>query len=154
MSIGERSQELRKKQGLSQADLAASLSISRQAVSKWESDSSSPDTLNLIKLSDLLDTDLEYLASGRRPPSPPAPIQVNYINQPQKIVEKIIEVEKPVPVEKIIEVEKPVVQVVEKTVEKPIIHKVVRIRYKTNPAACLLCLLAGLLAGVLLGLFL
>ena len=65
MTIGERITTLRKKKNLSQLQLADQLEVSRQAVSKWEKDLSSPDTLNLIKLADILDTEVEYLATGR-----------------------------------------------------------------------------------------
>ena len=59
-TIGERISLLRQEQGLSQAQLAGLLDVSRQAVSKWESDQSSPDTLRLIKLADVLNTEVEY----------------------------------------------------------------------------------------------
>ena len=49
-------------------DLAKAMDVSRQAVSKWETDQSSPDAMNLIRLSDILDTDIEYLTTGRRTP--------------------------------------------------------------------------------------
>ena len=66
MSIGERIADLRKAQNLSQGQLADLMEVSRQAVSKWETDQSSPDTIRLIKLADTLDTDVEYLATGRQ----------------------------------------------------------------------------------------
>ena len=66
MSIGERIATLRKEHDISQGQLASLLDVSRQAVSKWENDSSSPDTLRLIQLADVLDTDVEYLATGKK----------------------------------------------------------------------------------------
>lgn len=72
---------LRKAKMLSQGDLAKELGVSRQAVSKWENDQSSPDTLNLIKLADLLDTEVSYLATGRSEIKPPAPIVINLLNK-------------------------------------------------------------------------
>lgn len=65
MSIGERIANLRKEQNLSQGQLADALDISRQAVSKWENGQAYPDTLKLIQLADLLNSDVEYLATGR-----------------------------------------------------------------------------------------
>lgn len=53
-------------QKLSQGQLAQAMEVSRQAVSKWENDLSTPDPLKLIKLADVLDTDVEYLSTGRR----------------------------------------------------------------------------------------
>ena len=52
MSVGERISLLRKEQKISQGQLADTLGISRQAVSKWENGQSSPDTLNLIRLAE------------------------------------------------------------------------------------------------------
>lgn len=57
MSIGERITELRTQNQMSQYALAKAMEVSRQAVSKWENDQSSPDALNLIRLADILDTD-------------------------------------------------------------------------------------------------
>ena len=81
MSIGNRISELRSRQNLSQEDLARELGISRQAVSKWERDLSSPDTLNLIKLSQILNADLEYLAMGRMLEKAPPQIVINLLDR-------------------------------------------------------------------------
>ena len=64
MTIGNRISELRKAKGYTQEYIADQLGVSRQAVSKWEQDQSSPDTGNLIALSKLLGTSVEYLATG------------------------------------------------------------------------------------------
>lgn len=53
--------ELRKKSGLSQEELADKLGVSRQAVSKWERAEASPDTDNLIALSNLYNISLDEL---------------------------------------------------------------------------------------------
>lgn len=65
MTLGERIAYLRKNSGYSQEYVAESLGVSRQAVSKWEKDLSSPDTENLIKLSELLNTSVQFLATGK-----------------------------------------------------------------------------------------
>lgn len=70
MTLGNRISSLRKERGLSQEDVAAALNVSRQAVSKWENDQSSPDTENLILLAQLLDVELEYLATGSQAEEP------------------------------------------------------------------------------------
>ena len=67
MTIGKRISRLRKEKRLSQEYLAEQLDVSRQAVSKWENDLSSPDTGNLIQLSSLLGVSVEYLATGKEP---------------------------------------------------------------------------------------
>lgn len=54
---------LRKKNGLSQEQLAEKLNISRQAISKWERAESSPDTENLIKLASLYNISLNDLVN-------------------------------------------------------------------------------------------
>ncbi|MCR8968522.1 helix-turn-helix domain-containing protein [Facklamia sp. 7083-14-GEN3] len=43
MTFGERIQTLKKKQDLSQEELANKIDVSRQAISKWESNQSNPD---------------------------------------------------------------------------------------------------------------
>ena len=64
MTIGERLTNERKKLGLTQEDLGAKLNISRQAISKWESDISLPDAANLIKLSSLFSCSIDYILNG------------------------------------------------------------------------------------------
>lgn len=148
MSIGERITELRKEQNLSQGQLADALEVSRQAVSKWENDQSSPDSLKLIKLAELLDTDIEYLTTGRRNYGRRPPVVLKTVETVEKVVEKpVIQV-----VEKVVEktVEKPVVEYV----EKPVVKKVFRVKYRSNPAelavAGIICFLLGVLVGFLL----
>lgn len=61
MTFGEKLQQLRKQNGLSQEQLASNLKVSRQAVSKWELDSSLPDTANVIQISKLFSVSTDYL---------------------------------------------------------------------------------------------
>ena len=56
---------LRKKAGWSQEELAEQLSVSRQAVSKWERGLSCPDLVLLDELAELLDTSIDRLLTGR-----------------------------------------------------------------------------------------
>lgn len=51
MTLGQRIQELRKRAGLTQEQLAEQLGVTRQAVSKWESDNGVPELDALIALS-------------------------------------------------------------------------------------------------------
>lgn len=130
MSIGERITELRTRKNLSQGELASALSVSRQAISKWENDQSSPDTIHLIQLADLLDTEAAYLATGVKPVYEEAPIVVNLVKKEDRVVE------------------------VEKVVEKPVIRRIVRVKYRRNPleylALGIVCFVLGLLLGALL----
>ncbi len=64
MTLANRISRLRKEKKLSQEFVADTLNVSRQAVSKWENGLSSPDTENLIALAQLLDVDVDYLATG------------------------------------------------------------------------------------------
>lgn len=153
MSIGERITELRKAEKLSQGQLASLLDVSRQAVSKWENDQSTPDTLKLIQLADVLKTDVEYLSTGRviEPKIEHVIVKVPEIQE--KIIEKpvIQYVEKTVEKPVIRYVEKPVVQTVETTVEKPVIRKVVRFRYLRNPIEYFGLAFISFLIGVIVG---
>lgn len=53
--------QLRKKNGLSQEELADKVGVSRQAVSKWESAQSIPDIDKVIALSGLFGVSIDYL---------------------------------------------------------------------------------------------
>ena len=64
MTIGNRIVSLRKAQQISQEDMADKIGVSRQAVSKWETDVCAPDAYNLIALSKVLNTSVEYIVSG------------------------------------------------------------------------------------------
>ena len=61
MNLSEKIMMLRKKEGWSQEELANHLQISRQAVSKWESGQSMPDTDKIIQLSQLFQVTTDYL---------------------------------------------------------------------------------------------
>lgn len=148
MSIGERIIQLRKEAGLSQGQLASALEVSRQAVSKWENDLAAPDSLKMIRLAEVLDTDIEYLSTGRRNFARRPPVVINTVETVEKVVEKpVIQV-----VEKVVEkvIEKPVVEYV----EKPVIKKVFRVKYRSNPAELFLigagCFAVGFLLGALI----
>lgn len=61
MNLSEKILSLRKKQNLSQEELAEKLNVSRQAVSRWEVGSSQPDASNLLQLSRLFGVSADYL---------------------------------------------------------------------------------------------
>lgn len=90
MTLGEKLQKLRKARGWTQEELAEKVGVSRQSLSKWESDSALPDTANVIVLADLFGVTTDYLlreASHSDTPTPidasSAPAVVQLI-QPQK----------------------------------------------------------------------
>ena len=61
MTFGEKLQALRKARGWSQEGLATQINVSRQALSKWESGASVPDTENVVALSRLFGVSTDYL---------------------------------------------------------------------------------------------
>ncbi len=61
MTFGEKLQALRKKAGLSQEDLAEKLEITRQTVSKWELDQSTPELSYIARLADFYQVTTDYL---------------------------------------------------------------------------------------------
>lgn len=61
MSFGEKLQKLRKAQGLSQEELAARLNVTRQTISKWELDQSTPELGLLAQISDIFSVTTDYL---------------------------------------------------------------------------------------------
>ena len=67
MRLGETIYRLRTEKGMSQGDLAEALSVSRQSVSKWETDGATPDLEKLIKLSELFGISLDTLVKGSEP---------------------------------------------------------------------------------------
>ena len=67
MTLGQNIARLRAQKNLSQGDLADALEVSRQSVSKWETDASIPELDKLLRLAEL------FGATARcRPPSPSA----------------------------------------------------------------------------------
>ena len=75
MTLGERIARLRAEKGWSQGDLADALDVSRQSISKWETDGSVPELDKLLRLSDLFGVTLDTLVRGEqeRPSEPSAP---------------------------------------------------------------------------------
>ncbi len=67
MNIADRIQHLRKSKGISQEQLADKIGVSRQAVSKWESEQSIPDIEKIILLSDYFETTTDFLLKGIEP---------------------------------------------------------------------------------------
>ena len=100
----------------------------------------------MIRLAEILDTDIEYLTTGRRSFGMRPPVVVKTVETVEKVVEK------PVIVEKIVKqvVEKPVIEFV----EKPVVKKVARVKYVRSPIEFLVvgvvCFLLGLSIGWIL----
>jgi len=90
MTLGEKIAALRAEHKLSQGDLAEALCVSRQSVSKWETDTSVPELDKLIQISELFHVTLDELVKGDVPP--PA--------KPQPTVQVVVE--RPIQTRKII----------------------------------------------------
>ena len=145
-TLGKRIVALRKRMKLTQDQLADRLGVTAQAVSKWETDQSAPDSIKMIHLAEVLDTDIEYLTTGRRNFGRRPPVVLTEVKVVEKVVEKpVVQVKT---VEKVIKV--PEIQYVDKEVVK----KVYRTKYRRNPAELLLVGLGCFLIGFLIGHFL
>ncbi len=94
MSLGTNISRLRANHHLSQGDLAEALAVSRQSVSKWETDSSVPDLDKLVKLSQLFGVSLDELVTGAVPQlkaeMPPQQVVVSHRMPGRKIAGTIL----------------------------------------------------------------
>ena len=61
MTLGEKILVLRKARGWSQEELAGRIGVTRQALSRWESDAAVPDTVNVVQMADLFGVSCDYL---------------------------------------------------------------------------------------------
>ena len=77
MTLGEKISALRTQREWSQGDLAEKMNVSRQSISKWETDGSVPELDKLLLLSQLFDVTLDELVKGDRVSAPePQPAAV------------------------------------------------------------------------------
>lgn len=67
MELAQRLAEARKARGLSQAEAAERLGVSRQAISRWETGAGIPTLDNLMQLGTLYQVSLDALVYGARP---------------------------------------------------------------------------------------
>lgn len=66
MNLGEKLYELRKAKNLSQEDVADKLKVTRQTVSKWETNQSTPDFDKILPLCELFEISTEELLTGKK----------------------------------------------------------------------------------------
>ena len=64
MTLGERIRTCRQNAGMSQEKVAELVGVSRQAVTKWEANQSSPNTDNLFKLAEIFETKVNLLLAS------------------------------------------------------------------------------------------
>lgn len=75
MKLGEHIYQYRTARNMSQGDLADALNVSRQSVSKWETDSAVPELDKLVKLCELFGVSLDELVRGEEPKQAETPGQ-------------------------------------------------------------------------------
>ncbi len=61
MTLGQKIQKLRKERNISQEELAAVLNVSRQALSKWECETSIPEIDKIVLISEYFEVTTDYL---------------------------------------------------------------------------------------------
>lgn len=61
MSMGSKLAQARRKNNLTQEELAEKLGVTRQAVSRWESNAAYPETDKIVRLSQLLGVSCDWL---------------------------------------------------------------------------------------------
>lgn len=66
MSLGQRLLDLRKSKQLSQEEVAEKLNVTRQTISKWETDQSVPDFDKIIPLCKLYEISTDELLTGKK----------------------------------------------------------------------------------------
>ena len=95
MTLGERIYKLRTEKEMSQEDLAVALEVSRQSISKWETNGSVPALDKLVKLSEIFGVSLDELVTGKEVEQKDKKDEQDVLNPPQA-EPKIVYVEKPV----------------------------------------------------------
>lgn len=85
MTLGDKLSKLRKENNYTQEQLAEILGVSRQAISKWESNIAYPETEKLLKLGELYNCSMDYLMKGENSEPISAPnsrsTTLNFSNQ-------------------------------------------------------------------------
>ena len=97
MNLGECIYKLRTEKNMSQGDLADALEVSRQSISKWETNASVPELDKLVRLSELFGVSLDELVLNKRQKEITEPQQprVIYVEKsvshaPRKIVGAVL----------------------------------------------------------------
>lgn len=81
MALGETLANLRKRKGLSQEQLAEELNLTRQTISKWELNQSTPDIDYILQLSEFFQVSTDYLIKGKD-------VRINQIDEEMKSTSK------------------------------------------------------------------
>lgn len=81
MTLGQRLYELRRAKGLSQEQTAEILGVTRQTVSKWESDQTTPDFDKILPLCELYNISTDELLKGESKQVIPEQYNANIYNE-------------------------------------------------------------------------
>ena len=92
MTIGERIAQIRKERGLSQEAFGESLGVTRQSISKWESNTSIPDVDKLLAINKLYKVSIGWILGEDVPPTQEKEQELTeeQLLMVEKIVEKYI----------------------------------------------------------------
>ena len=90
MTLGEKISKLRKEYNYTQEQLADILGVSRQSISKWESDIAYPETEKLIELGKIFECSMDYLLKDEVAEKTGASVSESYFT------EKVTEISKKV----------------------------------------------------------
>ena len=86
MTLGEKISTLRNQHEMSQGDLAEKMNVSRQSISKWETDASTPELDKLIMLSELFGITLDDLVKSEAIQEPTKETEQENSEQPVQVV--------------------------------------------------------------------
>lgn len=87
MTLGGKLAKLRRENNFTQEQLAELLGVSRQAISKWESDAAYPETEKLIRLGKLYGCSMDYLLLDEEPREPePGESSGKKTGQPEEVI--------------------------------------------------------------------
>ncbi len=89
MTLNQKLVVLRKKAGITQGELAASLEVSRQSVHKWESGQCYPEVPKLIKLKEIFEVSIDDLLDDGVEIALPEKKRVRSVRVEESIGEKI-----------------------------------------------------------------
>ena len=91
ITLGERICKYRTARGLSQLELSEILDVSRQSISKWETDVAVPELSKLVKMSEVFEISLDALVLGKADDVREDAIRAGNVTTPLALVEEIRE---------------------------------------------------------------
>lgn len=90
MKLSDKLVKLRKLNGWSQEDLAEKLNVSRQAISRWESETAQPDASNVLNLSKLFGVTADYLLNDEYESDFDVPVVIRTKSDAKDNIKKVI----------------------------------------------------------------